>query len=557
MDVFSRLCFFIFSSIIFLWSLVILREVLKTYEFSFLFVILIDKVSGDSVVDLCLDTFKLDKQCLVFVSTKRGAEACAERVASKFNFSENAFLLGSKVEKVLSSPTRQCRRLGKVLSKGVAFHHSGLSSEQRRLVEDGFRKGIIRVICSTTTLGAGLDLPAFRSVIRDLKRFSPGWGSVPIPVLEYEQMAGRAGRPKFDSVGEAVCVASSPEEKELFWEEYINGFPEDISSKLAVEPVLRTYVLSLISSGYANSFSTLMDFLSLTFYAHQYGDLNKLKGIVLSVISALEDYGFIVSSRSNDFFRSALDEEDFKLEVTRLGRRVSELYLDPFTAHELIEGMRFARKSVSVFGVLQLICSANEMRPLINPKKKDEELIDEKVLFEDGNFLGDVPSMFSDYYFDFVASVKTAIVLEEWMEEKSEDFLFESLGVTPGELNSKVERGNWLLYSCQELAKIVPEIKRDFLELHIVRERLSKGIKSELLPLVRLKGIGRVRARKLFNNKIRDVRDIKKVDISTLVDLVGKSVAFSIKKQVGQNLSEDRVVVKKNKRKGQISLGDF
>jgi len=517
-------------------------------------VIVIDRVTGDGVVDLCLDVSRIGKQCIVFVGTKKSAEACAERVSSKLSFFEEASVLGSRVEKVLGSPTKQCKRLGKVLRNGVAFHHSGLSSVQRRLIEEGFRSGVIRIICSTTTLGAGLDLPAFRTIIRDLKRFSPGWGSVPIPVLEYEQMAGRAGRPSFDSFGEAICIASSSEEKEFFWEEYINGFPEDISSKLAVEPVLRTYVLSLVASGYVSSFSGLMDFLSLTLYAFQYQDSDKLKGIVLRVISSLEEYGFIISSRENNFFRSAL-ESDFKLDATRLGRRVSELYLDPFTAYELIEGLLLVKDEVSVFGVLQLICGVNEMRPFFSLRKKDQDLIEEKILGSD--FLVEEPSSFSDYYYDFLGSVKTALVLEDWMDEKSEDFLFDSYGVTPGELNVKVERGNWLLYSCQELSKIVPGIKRDLLRLHVIRERLSKGIKEELLPLTKFKGVGRVRARKLFNNGVKNVKDVKSIDISSLVELVGESVAFSIKKQVGQDLSVEKVVVKKNKRKGQFNLNDF
>ncbi|MFP4567318.1 MAG: helicase-related protein [Candidatus Woesearchaeota archaeon] len=517
---------------------------------------IINKVSGDAVVDICLDTAKLGKQSIVFVSTKKGAEACAERVAMKLSLDEKAGLLAQEVERVLSSPTKQCLRLGKVLRRGVAFHHSGLSSVQRRIIEDGFRAGSIRFICSTTTLGAGLDLPAFRSVIRDLKRFSPGWGQVPIPVLEYEQMAGRAGRPSFDLFGEAICVASSSDEKDFFLDEYVNGSPEDISSKLAVEPILRMYVLSLISSGYASSFRELMDFLSLTLYAHQYKDLGRLESIILSVITSLEDFGFVVcSNKKSSFFQSANNLVSFGIEATRLGRRVSELYLDPLTAYDLIEGLKNAKEKVSAFSVLQLICSVNEMRPLMSIRKKDEELVNGLLLEHDLLTLEE--SSFSDYFYEFAGSVKTAHVLCEWMDERHEDFLFDEYNVTPGELNSKIERANWVLYSCMELAKIVPEIKREFLDLHIVRERLIKGIREELLPLVKFKGVGRVRARKLFNNRVRDVGDVKKVDINTLVDLIGESLAFSLKKQVGQDLSKEKVVVKKNKRKGQFNLNDF
>ena len=209
-----------------------------------------------------------------------------------------------------------------------------------------------------------------------------------------------------------------------------------------------------------------------------------------------------------------------------------------------------------MFSVIQLICTANEMRPLISPRKKDEEIIEQKILGED-ELLGEEPSAFSDYYYEFLASIKTALVLEEWAEEKTEDYLFDKYNVTPGELNSKIERANWLLYSCQELAKIIPEIKREKLELHVIRERISKGIKEELLPLVRIKGIGRVRARKLYNNRIRNVKDIKKTDLNTLAELLGKNTALNTKKQVGQDLREEKIITKKNKRKGQINLSDF
>lgn len=517
----------------------------------------IDRKTKDDVVDICLDTIRIKKQSIVFVGTKKSAEATAEKIASKLERCEESAKLSEKIEKALSTPTKQCKRLSKTLQKGIAFHHSGLSTKQRRIVEEEFRCGTIKIICSTTTLGAGLDLPAFRTIIRDLKRFSPGWGSVPIPVLEYEQMAGRAGRPKYDSEGQAICIATTTEEKEQYWIEYINGKPEDITSKLAVEPVLRIHTLSLISSGYANSFQTLMNFLAQTFYAHQYKDTEKIEYLVQQVIEMLEEYEFITTTKQKTHFFSASKKQDFEIKPTKLGIRVSQLYLDPITANELIEGMKLANKKINTFPILQLICTANEMRPLMNPRRKEQELIENKIIQEHEELLTQEQSMYSDEYYEYIASIKTAIVLEEWMNEKQEDYILEEYNITPGELNTKIERANWLLYSAQELARITPKIKKENLDLHVVRERLVKGIKEELVPLVKLKGIGRVRARKIYNNKIRNVKDIKKTDLATLTELIGQKNALDIKKQVGQNLSEEKIVVKPNKRKGQKNLNDY
>lgn len=531
----------------------------------------IEEITDDAVINISLDTLKKNKQLLAFFNTKKSAEACAERIFSSIDRKNETAELSEhakKIEKTLSSPTKQCRRLAKVVSRGIAFHHSGLHSEQRALIEENFRAGKIKVICSTTTLGAGLDLPAFRVVIKDLKRFSGGWGMTNIPVLEYEQMAGRAGRPSYDNEGQAICIAESVEEQEEIWEQYINGMPEDILSKLAVEPVMRTYVLSLVATEYAKSLASLHDFMSKTFYAHQYKDVTKLKSIVASIVKQLEEWEFIKITgqppQQSSFIsaktlsgKNNREGENTLLEATKLGKRIAELYLDPQTAHYLLECMkRGADKEIKPFAILQMICWTLEARPLIKTRKKDLELVDEKLVLEEDNLFCEIPDSYSDEFDDFTDSIKTAIVLEKWTEEMSEDQLLEDLGITPGELNSKLERANWLLYSCYELSKIqgFRDIGREVLKL---KERIHSGVKEELLPLIRLKGIGRVRARKMFQNKIRDIGDIKKVDVSILGAIIGDKLALDVKKQVGQDLAPEKVQVKQNKRKGQISLEDF
>ncbi|MCX6710873.1 MAG: hypothetical protein NTZ02_02170, partial [Candidatus Woesearchaeota archaeon] len=94
-------------------------------------------------------------------------------------------------------------------------------------------------------------------------------------------------------------------------------------------------------------------------------------------------------------------------------------------------------------------------------------------------------------------------------------------------------------------------------ELEKLRICIDYGAKEELLPLLRLKGIGRIRARILYNNRIRDLGDVKKAELLTLSQLIGKTLALDIKSQLGEELSEEKVKVRENKRKGQINLEDF
>jgi len=480
-------------------------------------------------VDLALDTIKKDKQALIFVNTKNSAEKQAEDISKQI---KNIDLeeLSYEILNVLPTPTKQCKRLADCIKRGIAFHHSGLNSKQRELIEDNFRTGAIKIICCTPTLAAGLDLPAFRAIIKDLKRFTSR-GMQFIPVLEYLQMAGRAGRPKFDSVGEAICIAKSDSNNEEIYEKYIMGEPEDIYSKLAAEPVLRTYVLSLIASELVGSKKELMEFFEKTFFAHQYEDMAQLNSLVMRVVGMLKDWEFIsvesADSETSDFTSADFfGEETYK--ATLLGKRISELYLDPYTASKLIDGLKNNKDKVE-FSYLHLISNTLEMRPLLSVTKAESEDIEEKLELSREYILDD-EDFFEDYY-TFMSSIKTAFFLEEWINEKDEDFLLTKFKVRPGEIKYKTNIADWLLYSCHELAKLLM-LKEQLSSIVKVRLRLQYGVKEELLPLVKIKGIGKVRARKLFNNNIKDVRGLKKVDISSLKRIVGEKMGVNIKKQL-------------------------
>jgi helicase len=147
------------------------------------------------------------------------------------------------------------------------------------------------------------------------------------------------------------------------------------------------------------------------------------------------------------------------------------------------------------------------------------------------------------------------MVLEKWIDETGEDVLFSDYNLSPGELQNKRNIADWLLYSLVELAKLM-KWHSMIAEFEKMRIRIEYGAKEEILPLLRLKGIGRIRARKLFHNGIRSIDAVKQSDLSTLKALIGEAVALSIKEQVGQKVGED-LVVQRNKRKGQINLEDY
>jgi len=168
-----------------------------------------DNINLGSIIK---DTLKKEKQIIVFCASRKNAMSFSKKYGKiiKDTITEKQYLKlrenAKEVLEALETPTKQCEELFSSLLMGSAFHHAGLVYKQRNIVEENFKNGNIKAIFATPTLAAGINLPAFRVVINSVFRFSDG-GMVPIPVNEFQQMAGRAGRPKYDSKGEAICVS--------------------------------------------------------------------------------------------------------------------------------------------------------------------------------------------------------------------------------------------------------------------------------------------------------------------------------------------------------------
>ncbi len=483
----------------------------------------VEQKTEEHFIDLAIDTLDKNKQALVFVNSKRSAEKCAEEIAKTIKIEKEEHLrLSEKLLNVLSKPTKQCERLAKCVRKGIVFHHAGLHAEQKEIIEDAFREGVIRIICCTPTLAAGLDLPAFRVILKDLKRYAEYRGLTYIPVLEYLQMAGRAGRPKFDVFGEAIAIASTENESDVIFEKYVRGEPEEIYSKLAVEPVLRIYLLSLISSEVVQTQKQIEEFFSKTFWAHQFKNVDKLNDIIHKVLNLLICWEFVLVNEQGYF-------------ATLIGKRVAQLYVDPLTANNFISALKkTSTTEIKPISWIQLVSNTLEMRPLLRVKAKEYETLQNNLLACCAHLLQKEPDSFDPDYEDYLNAFKTSTMLNDWIEEKDEEMLLENYDVRPGETRVKLKTADWLLYALCELAALLQQHNM-IKEIAKTRMRIQYGVKEELLALLRLEGVGRVRARKLFNNKIKDLGDVRSTTLEQLSLIVGKKIAQDIKQQAGEN----------------------
>jgi len=468
---------------------------------------------------------KRKKQLLIFVASRRIGESLAEKLSwiSKHRLTEEEAkqlkVLSDEVLQTLSTPTPQCQKLANLICKGTAFHHAGLVAKQRNLIEDNFRKGLIKIICCTPTLALGVNLPAFRVLIRDIKRYYPGLGSVEIPVLEYKQFAGRAGRPQYDRFGEAVILARSFEEKQMLIQRYILGKPEKIISKLSQIKVLRMHTLALIASLRVFTLDDILDFLNFTFFGFQFKDLSFVKSTLINILQELNNWGFI-QCQNGSFL------------PTSLGRRISTLYIDPQTAYFFMQTLnRIKLQGFSELGILQVVSYADELQPALTLRNKDLDLLIDTISNFKEEFLMDVPSAWEDNYEDFLKSLKAALCFLSWMDEKEEAAIFEEFQITPGELHNKLEIADWLFYSLLEIAKIL-NFQEIASYLKKIRIRLSYGVKEELLDLVNLHYIGRLRARKLFDKGIRDISCLRNTSFENVSQILGKKIALKVWEQL-------------------------
>jgi len=512
------------------------------------------KINGDDqspAVNLTLLTIRQGGQALIFAETRKRAVDYAKKMASivakNLSKMEKRTLttLSGKITEA-GEKTRISDLLAELVRNGVAFHHAGLTAAHRRIVEDAFREGRLKVISATPTLAAGVNLPARTVIIGSYERYEPGYGRYPISVLEYKQMAGRAGRPRYDKLGEAVLLSRTEDEQDYLMQNYIFAKPEKIWSKLAVENILRSHVLASVASGFAYSEQGLYDFFGKTFYAHEYGS---------EVITALVSKALLFLSKEDMI---VFDGRGVK--ATEFGRRVSELYIDPLSGVIIRDGLNNRAESLTDLSFIHLVCHTPDVAPKYYPRSKEVDELSVFVNLHSDEFMFPIPNETDPVGYEaFLGEVKSADILMSWIQEFSEDELIERYSVEPGDLFRLVDSVDWLLYASHELGQLFGQ--KDLLaKISQLSEQVNKGVKKELLPIVRLEGIGRVRGRMLFNAGFRTVDDLKRASITQLtsVPLIGLQTAKRIKDQVGGLIkAEEWEEIKSGKEGRQKSLTEY
>ena len=488
-------------------------------------------------VSVAIDSLESGGQTIIFAETrKRAASLAAKSVQGVFRLldkdqKEKAKKSALQLSKI-SDDTDITKNLIEMVSKGVGFHHAGLSQPIREIIEDSFKQGVIKLLVATPTLAAGVNLPARRVVLSSILRYDYDIGTnIPISILDYKQFCGRAGRPKYDTFGEAIIIPESGMNSEELYDHYILGIPEPVNSKLFNEKALRFHILSTISTIPGMKKSELYDLFLNTLFAQNY----RKSTIVFKIDVALE------SLEKWDLIKS----KNERYIATDFGKKTSILYIDPLTAIEFkneLDTLNEINTNESLKAITQhtqneynnliikflhVISECSDFYPKLTLRKKDMDYF--------YNFVNKYMEEEEDLLFDLneYNCSRSFLGLYEWINESSERNLSDRLGIEPGDMHRIVESADWLLYTLNEFAKLFN--RYDILEtLSDLRIRTKYGVKQELLPLIKLEGVGRIRARALYNAGFVDIKLLKSTSESTIssISKIGPSIAKKIKKQL-------------------------
>ena len=571
------------------------------------------------------DTIGEGRQMLVFVSSRSSAQKEARELAKHIRSSWVAdgagFFDPGMIEgwdilaDGLSSgegASATVKALSNACRDGVAFHHAGLTSTQRKKVEDGFRSGQLLCVVATPTLAQGVNLPASRVVIRDTRRWSTiAARSMPLPIMEVRQMMGRAGRPAYDDFGESFLVSKSKDEESSLVERYLRGGPEEVTSKLAnpsalhaeEDGALLTHMLSLIATAGIDDRDSITRFLDKTFLATQM-DPETLESRVDDVLCWLANNGMIdrigeseeVRKRILESENESPKDEDWEDEMpswadsaseipgleivpkkgrrrrlvprkgpaifgfrkaslyeaaesilpepstmtyasTSLGSRIARLYLNPISGRIIHDGLRRAMGILSgeddvgqfsPLSLLHLAACTPDFLPLW-PRRSDYDSIQEALHGHERELLAEAVDLEEE------RRMKGVLVVQSWMEEESLDSIEGKWGVQPGDLRSRVELLEWLLYAMRRvlsedegLAKVDRNAHKTLFEsIDEIHRRVRFGCRADILGLVAIRGVGRVRAREMADtlgvSSASDVSMLTERDRGRLADLRGWS----------------------------------
>jgi len=323
------------------------------------------KVTGDTkgTLSMALDSIILNNGVLIFCESKTLTETLARNLSKTihnlkaYSGEVDRFLRAKEqlianlrnaqleeiIEQLKKCPSKLDDNLREFIPNSVAFHHAGLSMQERDIIESGFKNGSIKALFATPTLSSGVNLPVRRVVIHSAKV-----GIENMSALTYRQMCGRAGRKNIDDQGESIIIVNPNRRDEEYIQKLIHAPLEPIKSKaielnpttgqLLINERSKRFVLESIATGMLSTFDEIKDFVGCSFFVQQSRQLTD------DELNLLLDQLIVLSDQGDQSIQRIIDEKGVQRFVpSKLGVGILASSFPPDEAirlkHELCEAM--------------------------------------------------------------------------------------------------------------------------------------------------------------------------------------------------------------------------
>ncbi|XP_005896144.2 DNA polymerase theta isoform X1 [Bos mutus] len=541
------------------------------------------KGDEDHVVSLCYETVRDNHSVLLFCPSKKWCEKLADIIAREFyslHHQAEGLVRSSELPPVMleqkgllevmgqlkRSPSGLDSVLQKTVPWGVAFHHAGLTFEERDIIEGAFRQGQIRVLAATSTLSSGVNLPARRVIIR-----TPIFSGRLLDILTYKQMVGRAGRKGVDTVGESILVCKNSEKSKGIT--LLQGSLKPVHSCLQrhegeeVTSSMIRAILEIIVGGVASTSQDIQTYASCTFLAASMKEgkqgIQKNKdsvqlGAIEACVMWLLENEFIQITEASD------GTEGNVYHPTHLGSATLSSSLSPIDTLDIFADLQRAMKGFVLENDLHIVY-------LVTPVFEDWTTIDwyrffclweklpasmkrvaELVGIEEG-FLarcvkGNLVARTERQHRQMAIHKRffTSLVLLDLISE-----------VPLKEINQKYGCNRGQIQSLQQSAAVYAGMITVFsnrlgwhnmeLLLSQFQKRLTFGIQRELCDLVRVSLLNAQRARFLYASGFLTVADLARADVAEVESVLKNAAPFkSTRKAVDEE--EEAVEERRNMR---------
>ena len=368
--------------------------------------------------------------------------------------------------------TRVTTFLSQWIDKRVAYHNAGLALEERRLIERLFRDGTLRVLVTTSTLAAGVNTPADIVILFDYKRWNFAKKTqLPIPVTEYKNSAGRAGRFGISPVGHSYIIVDGLAETHLVRANYLLGAPATLTSSMPQASDVGLLTLGFLSLGLVVSEEDLRDSIRNSFAFHHYFSSDDERiDFLAQFIEALEDL------EAHDLVSS----DGGALILTDLGTVASSSGLGLESFYRLLIELRNpAMKADQVYSLLSIVCQLEECQSL-RPYSDDDRagLLHDWI---DGTPVSQIIDSYSDRYEIGSGHIRTLGETAAWMLTTAAN-----IAQVPGLLND----GELIAMALEDLA-----------------QRCRFGVPTSIVEIAELRVLQRSDLNLLVNNSSGKILD--------------------------------------------------